>query len=199
LRASRAQDSKELFEISKLEIPEVLLIHANAFPDQRGTFVELYKRSTFKALGIEDEFLQDNYSCSARGVIRGMHYQMHPKAQAKLVTVIRGEIYDVALDMRTGSPTYGKWVGVELSAKEHGLIYVPVGFAHGFQVLSEQAEVVYKVSQEYSPELERGVAWNDPALDIPWPIQEAILSPRDLKLPLLADAESNVEYQDSSR
>jgi dTDP-4-dehydrorhamnose 3,5-epimerase len=187
------------FEVSKLDIPEVRLIHARAFPDQRGAFTELYKRSSFYDLGIEAEFLQDNLSRSVRGVIRGMHYQLHPKAQAKLVTVIQGEIYDVALDVRAGSPTFGRWVAIKLSAKENSLIYVPVGFAHGFQVLSEHAEVVYKVSQEYSPELERGIAWNDPSLNIPWPLQEAILSPKDMKLPRLIDAESNFTYEGPSQ
>lgn len=186
------------FDIKNLEIPEVQLIQAKSFPDQRGTFLELYKRSTFKSLGIHDAFLQDNYSCSARGVIRGMHYQLHPSAQAKLVTVLRGEIFDVALDMRAGAPTYGKWVSSKLTDKDHAFIYVPVGFAHGFQALSKWADVVYKVSEEYSPEMERGVAWNDPAVNIPWPIQEALLSPKDLNLPALADAESNYAYRNTS-
>src|SRR5262245_12434098 len=156
------------FKFQRLEIPDVILIEAQAFEDGRGLFVERYKSSVFSANGIDDTFVQDNHSRSLRGVLRGLHYQKHPKAQAKLVTVLLGEIFDVAVDIRRGSPTYGRWVGKTLAAKDCCLLYVPVGFAHGFCVLSEQADVLYKVTSEYAPELDRGVIWNDPDIRSRW-------------------------------
>jgi dTDP-4-dehydrorhamnose 3,5-epimerase len=183
------------FKFQRLEIPDVILIEAQAFEDGRGLFVETYKRSIFSANGIDDTFVQDNYSHSLRGVLRGLHYQKHPKAQAKLVTVLKGEIFDVAVDIRRGSPTYGRWVGETLTAKDCRLIYIPVGFAHGFCVLSEQADVLYKVTAEYAPELDRGVIWNDPDIGIRWPIDAPTVSLKDAQLPSFKSSGSDFLYE----
>jgi dTDP-4-dehydrorhamnose 3,5-epimerase len=129
--------------------------------------------------------VQDNWSRSVGGSLRGLHYQRAPKAQAKLVSVVRGEIFDVVVDIRRGSPTFGRWLGVELSDRSRKMLYVPVGFAHGFCVLSELADVLYKVSAEYDPELESGIVWNDPRLAVSWPVEEPLLSARDSRLPYL--------------
>jgi len=183
------------FRFQRLKIPEVLLIEAQTFEDQRGFFLETYKRSVFTAHGISNPFVQDNYSYSVKGVLRGLHYQKHPKAQGKLVEVIQGEIFDVAVDLRRGSPTYGRWIGVMLSDKNHQMLYVPVGFAHGFCVLSDEADVVYKVTAEYAPEFERGIIWNDPEIGIQWPIENPLLSAKDARLPFLRDADNNFVYE----
>jgi len=127
-------------------------------------------------------------------VLRGLHYQMHPKAQGKLVMALTGEIYDVALDIRTGSPTYGRWVGATLSADRFNMLYIPVGFAHGFCVLSERADVLYKTTDEYAADLDRGIRWDDPQIGIDWPIAGPILSAKDAQLPLLRDAENNFRF-----
>jgi len=186
------------FTFNRLSIPEVILVGARAFPDDRGFFMESFKESTFKENGINTKFVQDNYSHSIKGVLRGLHYQKNPKAQAKLVMAIRGEIFDVAVDVRKGSPTYGKWVGEKLSEQNHNLLYVPEGFAHGFVVLSEQADVVYKVNSEYSPEHEAGILWNDPQVNVKWPIGKPIMINKDLQLPLLKNADNNFVYSPSS-
>lgn len=183
------------FQFESLDIPDVILVKARTFEDPRGVFMETYKRSEFEAGGVPWMFVQDNFSHSTRGVLRGLHYQMNPKAQGKLVGVLRGEIFDVAVDIRKGSPTYGKWVGVLLASKDRRLLYVPVGFAHGFLVLSDEADVLYKVTEEYAPPVDRGIAWNDPDLSIDWPIKEPVLSQKDLALPPLRQAENNFLYQ----
>ncbi|MEM2542807.1 MAG: dTDP-4-dehydrorhamnose 3,5-epimerase [Candidatus Korarchaeum sp.] len=149
------------FVFLPLEIPDVVLIRARAFPDARGFFLETYRRSEFERHGIPVTFVQDNFSRSVRrGILRGLHYQKAPRAQGKLVMVLRGAIYDVAVDIRRGSPTYGRWVAVTLSEQEHTMLYVPPGFAHGFCVLSETADVLYKCTDVYSPKDERGIIWN---------------------------------------
>ncbi|MFQ5875718.1 MAG: dTDP-4-dehydrorhamnose 3,5-epimerase [Dehalococcoidia bacterium] len=183
------------FRFQPLELPEVILIEPQAFEEYRGFFMETYKRSEFQASGISGVFVQDNHSHSVRGVLRGLHYQKQPKAQGKLVQVIRGEIFDVAADIRRGSPTYGRWVGAILSDKVRRMLYVPVGFAHGFCVLSDEADIVYKVTAEYAPELDRGIVWNDPELSIHWPVQDPILSPKDSRLPPLKEADHNFVYR----
>jgi dTDP-4-dehydrorhamnose 3,5-epimerase len=183
------------FKFRRLDITDVILIEAQAFKDQRGLFMESYKQSDFSTNGIPDAFVQDNYSHSLRRVLRGLHYQKYPKDQAKLVTVLRGEIFDVAVDIRRGSPTYARWVGQVLSAESCCLLYIPVGFAHGFCVLSEEADVLYKVTAEYAPELERGVTWNDPDLSIRWPIDRPLVSPKDAELPPLRLADNDFLYQ----
>lgn len=183
------------FHFQPLALQDVVLITSQAFEDERGLFMETYKRSAFEAGGIPEIFVQDNHSRSVRNVLRGLHYQKHPKAQGKLVGVIRGEIFDVAVDLRRGSPTYGHWVHAILSERDCRMLYVPVGFAHGFCVLSHEADVVYRVTAEYAPELERGLLWSDPALNIRWPVQDPILSPKDARLPLLKEADHNFVYE----
>lgn len=179
------------FTFTKTSIPEVILIEGKAFPDDRGFFMESFKESEFAKNGITTKFIQDNYSHSSKGALRGLHYQKDPKAQAKLVMAIKGEIFDVAVDIRKNSPTFGKWVGEILSEKNHKLLYVPQGFAHGFLVLSEEADVTYKVNNEYSPENDRGILWNDPDLGINWPNNNPLLSEKDSKQPLLKDADND--------
>jgi len=182
------------FTFKKLSIPDVILIESKSFPDERGFFLESFKESSFIENGINTRFVQDNFSHSVKGVLRGLHYQKNPKAQAKLVCAIRGEIFDVAVDIRNNSPTYGKWIGENLSGQNHKLLYIPEGFAHGFCVLSQEADVLYKVNQEYSPENEGGIKWDDPNISIKWPIDKPIVNPSDKQLPLLNDAENNFVY-----
>ena len=187
-------DANMPFQFRSLEIPEVLLVKARSVSDDRGFFAETYKMSEFSANGLSQTFVQDNHSHSVRGVLRGLHYQNHPRAQGKLVRVLRGRIFDVAVDIRKGSPTYGHWVGSVLSASNLRMLYVPVGFAHGFCVTSEDADVVYKVTEEYAAELERGIIWNDPEIGIQWPITEPFLSLKDVQLPSLREADNSFEW-----
>jgi len=182
------------FTFKKLEIPEVILITPKSFPDERGFFLESFKESEFASNGIKTIFVQDNFSHSVKGVLRGLHYQKNPKAQAKLVIALRGEIFDIAVDIRKNSPTYGKWVGEILSENNHNSLYIPEGFAHGFCVLSNEADVLYKVSQEYSTEDEKGIIWNDTEINIAWPIDKPILQEKDSKLPVLKNADNNFVY-----
>ncbi len=182
------------FTFQKLKIPDVILIEPKVYNDQRGCFVETYKRSEFIEYGIEEEFVQDNLSHSTKGTLRGLHFQKHPKAQAKLVMVLSGEVFDVAVDIRKDSPTYGQWIGLTLSNKKFQMLYIPVGFAHGFCVLSDEADFVYKVSDEYSPELDSGILWNDSIIGIEWPVSEPLLSPKDADLPPLNEADSNFVF-----
>ena len=174
------------FDFKKLAIPEVLLIAPRVWTDRRGFFMETYKRSEFAAAGIGETFVQENHSSSQRGVLRGLHFQRPPHAQSKLVRVTSGTIFDVAVDLRPGSATRGAWVGVELSAEDRTLVYIPEWCAHGFCVLSERADVVYHTSAEYSPEHESGILWNDPALGITWPVADPIVADRDKQWPQLA-------------
>ncbi len=174
------------FDFKKLAIPEVLLIAPRVWTDTRGFFMETYKRSEFAAAGIAEIFVQENHSSSQRGVLRGLHFQRPPQAQSKLVRVTSGKIFDVAVDLRPGSATRGAWVGVELSAEDRTLVYIPEWCAHGFCVLSERADVVYHTSAEYAPEHESGILWNDPALGIKWPIADPIVADRDKQWPQLA-------------
>ena len=168
------------------EISGVKVIEPKVFGDSRGFFMETYKESEFRANGINDHFDQDNHSLSTKGVLRGLHYQANPKAQGKLVRCIKGEIFDVAVDIRKNSETFGKWTGEFLSAENKRMFYIPKGFAHGFVVLSDEAEFVYKCSCEYSPEHDRGILWNDPDINVNWNIDfEPILSEKDKKQPLL--------------
>jgi dTDP-4-dehydrorhamnose 3,5-epimerase len=182
------------FEFQRLDLPGLILIAAKAFPDERGFFLETYKRPDFEKVGISSAFVQDNFSQSRRGVLRGLHYQMEPEAQGKLVTVLSGEIFDVAVDIRRGSPTYGGWLGIRLGENDHHMLYVPKGFAHGFQALTDDVRVAYKVTAAYAPEFDRGIAWNDPAIGIKWAIPDPILSTKDAGLPALAEADNNFTY-----
>jgi len=182
------------FSFQRTSIPEVIVIEAKSFSDERGFFFESFKESDFTSNGIDTKFVQDNISHSIKNVLRGLHYQKNPKAQGKLVTVITGEIFDVAVDIRVGSPTFGKWVGETLSEKNHKSLYVPRGFAHGFCVQSNEADVLYKVDNEYSSQDERGILWNDPTLKIDWKVNTPILTKRDLELPLLNEIDNNFQY-----
>ena len=183
------------FTFKKLSIPVVVLIEPKVFEDNRGFFMENYKYSEFSDFGIKDNFTQDNHSKSVKGVLRGLHFQMLPKAQAKLVRCIKGEIFDVAVDIRKGSPTFGKWVGEILSEENKKMLYIPIGFAHAFCVLSDEAEINYKSSDEYSQENERAIAWNDPTININWPIKNPIVSEKDAKNDSLDEVENNFVYK----
>lgn len=178
------------FRFTPTDISGVIVIDPPVFPDDRGFFMESYKRSEFAAGGINETFVQCNQSKSARGILRGLHYQKNPKAQAKLVRALSGEIYDVAVDLRKGSSTYGKWTTVILSAENKKMLFVPVGFAHGFCVTSADAEMLYMTTEEYAPDLEAGVLWNDPGLAIEWPVANPVLSARDRAWPPLRDADN---------
>jgi len=174
------------FIFNPLRIPDVISITPNLFNDERGYFFENFNHSSFKNRNnnpIDLNFIQENFSKSKKHVIRGLHFQKNPKAQAKLVTAVSGEIFDVAVDLRKNSLTYGKWVSEILSETNHKSLYIPEGFAHGFCVLSEGANVVYKINREYSPQHEQGIIWNDPNIDISWPISEPIISEKDQNLP----------------
>ena len=182
------------FRFTPAAIADVVVIEPRVFPDDRGFFMETYKRSEFAAHGIDETFVQCNQSKSARGTLRGLHYQRHPKAQGKLIHALSGEIYDVVVDLRHGSPSYGKWLGVLLSAENKQMIYVPHGFAHGFCVTSDEAEVSYMTTAEYAPEFEAGIIWNDPDLAIDWPIAEPHLSNRDQAWPPFRKADNNFSF-----
>jgi len=179
------------FEFEKLEIPDVILVKPKIFRDNRGFFLETYKKSDFERNGINVEFIQYNHSGSVKGVLRGLHYQKHPKAQGKLVRCVKGAIFDVAVDIRKNSPTFRKWVGVYLSEENNYMLWIPEGFAHGFLVLSDFAEVMYKVSgAEYSPEHDAGIRWDDPDIGINWPldkVEQIILSEKDKNLPYMKE------------
>ena len=181
-------------KVTPTGLPEVLLLEPRVFGDARGFFLESYNARTFRELsGLDVEFVQDNHSRSARGVLRGLHYQLR-QAQGKLVRVVRGSVFDVAVDLRRSSPRFGKWVGVELSEDNHRQLWVPPGFGHGFLVLSETADFLYKTTDYYAPEHERCIAWNDPDIGIDWPLQSPpVLSAKDAQGSRLADAEV---YQD---
>jgi dTDP-4-dehydrorhamnose 3,5-epimerase len=166
-------------------LPEVLVVEPTVYSDPRGFFVESYHAPRYRAAGIDVTFVQDNQSRSVRGTLRGLHWQVAPHPQAKLVRVVDGEVLDVAVDVREGSPTFGRWAAVTLSAENFRQLFVPVGFAHGFLVLSERADIEYKCSDIYDPASERGLMWNDPALGIDWPIADPILSARDRAHPPL--------------
>jgi dTDP-4-dehydrorhamnose 3,5-epimerase len=176
-------------KITPTRLPEVLLIEPKVFGDARGFFLESWNEREFERAGIKARFVQDNHSHSEKGVLRGLHYQVR-QAQGKLIRVIQGEIFDVAADIRRGSPTFGKWQGARLSAQAKNMLWVPVGFAHGFCVLSDFAEVLYKTTDFYAPEHERSIAWNDPEIGIEWPLSGApLLSPKDAAGLRLRDAE----------
>lgn len=173
------------FSFTRLSIPEIVLIEPKLFHDTRGYFHENFKESEFSANGINLKFVQDNMSFSTKGVLRGLHFQKEPKGQAKLISVISGEIFDVAVDLRKDSKTFGKWISQILSNQNHKMLYIPEGFAHGFCTLSDTAHVLYKTTNEYSFEHEQGIIWNDPDVLISWPIQNPLMSEKDKRLPTL--------------
>lgn len=182
-------------EFISTAIPEVILIKPKVFGDERGFFLESYKKSLFYANGITEEFIQDNHSKSSKGVLRGLHYQLNPKAQGKLVRCVAGAVFDVAVDIRRGSPTFGKWVGFKLSAENKHMLWIPAGFAHGFVTLEDNTEFLYKTTGEYAPECDRGIRYDDPEIGITWPIIDGLLlSDKDLKQPLLQNADINFTY-----
>ena len=183
-------------KIIETPIPGLLILEPRVFADQRGYFLESYNQQKLQEAGISTIFVQDNESKSGRGVIRGLHYQLAPYSQTKLVRVIQGSVYDVAVDCREGSPTFGQSFGLELSEENKLQFYIPKGFAHGFSVLSETAVFSYKCDALYSPLAERGIRYNDPALKINWGIDssEAVVSGKDTILPLFGDAEMNFKY-----
>lgn len=174
-----------MFERIATQLPDVIVLRPKVFRDARGFFAETYRENEFASAGIKTRFVQDNHSRSRRGTLRGLHYQ-HPRPQAKLCRVVRGEVLDVAVDIRRGSPTFGQYATALLTADNMHEIYVPVGFAHGFAVLSEEAEFLYKCSDYYDASSERGVLWSDPALAIDWQISSPILSDKDARYPRLA-------------
>ncbi|MBK6687058.1 MAG: dTDP-4-dehydrorhamnose 3,5-epimerase [Deltaproteobacteria bacterium] len=174
-------------KVIKTDLPEVLVLEPKVYGDDRGFFLETYHRQRYRDVGVDVDFVQDNHSKSAQGVLRGMHWQV-ARPQAKLVWCISGKIYDVAVDVRPGSPNFGKWTGVELDSDNKRQIYVPAGFAHGFCALSEGVQIIYKCSDLYDPSDEGGVIWNDPAIGIRWPISEPVLSTKDAVLPPLSAA-----------
>lgn len=185
------------FSVTPLSIPGVLLVQVKKFGDARGYFMETYSRRDYTALGIGCEFVQDNQSLSAeRGTIRGLHFQTPPAAQAKLVRVLKGSIFDVAIDIRRGSPSYGRWCAATLTADGSEQLFVPRGFAHAFCSLEPNTEVVYKVDGYYSAASDAGIIWNDPDIGIEWPIapSDAVLSAKDTKLPRLAEFDSPFTY-----
>jgi dTDP-4-dehydrorhamnose 3,5-epimerase len=171
-------------------LPGVLLIEPRVFGDARGFFMESWNRRTFAEAGLDMDFVQDNHSRSSRGVLRGLHYQLH-NPQGKLVRVTQGAVFDVAVDIRRASPHFGRWVGYELSADNHRMLWIPPGFAHGFLVLSDTADFLYKCTSLYDPPSDRGIRWDDPAIGIDWPDMGGapLLSAKDAAAPLLADAE----------
>ena len=174
-------------DFTALEIPDVLLIRTPRHVDERGYFSETYRQSAFTTLNTE--FVQDNFVRSDHRVLRGLHFQLPPKAQGKLVRIVRGEIFDVAVDLRVGSDTFSQWVGIQMTADEGVQLWIPPGFAHGYVVLSELgADVAYKATHEYDSGLETGIRWDDPQIGISWPISDPILSSKDQKLPSLAES-----------
>ncbi len=179
------------FIFKKMEIEDVVLVSPKVFCDERGFFMESYKKSEFFENGITTEFNQDNHSKSTKGVLRGLHYQTEPKAQAKLVRCTKGKIFDVAVDIRKNSPTFSKWVGATLSEENKDMLFIPEGFAHGFLVLSEEAELMYKATNEYSAKNDRGIRWNDPDINIDWKTVcediNPILSEKDINQPFLKE------------
>lgn len=184
-------------KIIETPIPGLLIIEPRVFADERGYFFESFSETKFKEYGLNTRFVQDNESKSHHGVIRGLHYQLEPYAQTKLIRVVRGTVYDVAVDLRKGSPTFGQWYGLEVSATNKRQFYIPKGFAHGFSVLSEYAIFSYKCDAFYNPASERGIRFDDPALGIDWKLDSsvAVISDKDRENPLLADAEINFEFE----
>ena len=182
------------FQFSDSSIEDVKIVTPKKFEDERGLFLETYKKSEFSTHGIPDTFVQENVSLSKKSVLRGLHYQINPKAQGKLVSVISGSIFDVAVDIRKNSPTFGKYTSIELNSEDIKLFWIPPGFAHGFLSLEDNTRVAYKTTAEYSHEHERGILWNDPGIGIKWPHMDVIIAERDAQFPGLMEAEMNFTY-----
>lgn len=185
-------------EVSQTGIPGLVVVKPAVFGDARGFFLETYSRKAFAEAGLDYEFVQDNHARSGpKGVLRGLHFQLPPATQAKLVWVVRGAVLDVVVDLRVGSPTYKKWYGVELTEDNFLRLMVPRGFAHGYVTLTEGAEFMYKVDAPYSPAHDAGIAWNDPEIGIDWPLADPILSDKDARQPTLASLGSPFAYEPS--
>ncbi|MGG1514067.1 dTDP-4-dehydrorhamnose 3,5-epimerase [Paenibacillus oryzisoli] len=181
-------------KLVETKLKDVYIIEPQAFGDHRGYFMESYNKRKFEEMGLNFDFVQDNHSLSVEaGTIRGLHYQLHPKAQTKVVRALVGAIYDVVVDIRKNSPTFGQWIGVILSEDNNRQIVVPKGFAHGICTLVSNTQILYKVDEYYSPENDRGILWNDPDLAIEWPTSKPVLSDKDLKQPRLKEAEINFD------
>jgi dTDP-4-dehydrorhamnose 3,5-epimerase len=177
------------FTFQPLSIPDVILITPQVFPDERGYFIESFKASDFGKFNVPSHFVQDNFSFSKKNVLRGLHYQKPPKAQGKLVSVLKGGAWDVAVDIRIKSNTYLKWVATELNDVNHAMLYIPPGFVHGFLALTEDVHLLYKCTNEYDPQADTGIRWNDPEIAIPWPVDNPIVSAKDAALPFLHQTE----------
>ena len=175
------------FKFDDIFLKGVKIICPKVFSDSRGFFMESYKKSDFEKIGILENFIQDNHSCSDRGVLRGIHFQNEPHAQGKLVRVVRGSVWDVAVDLRNNSTTYGKYFGIELTEKNHTMFYIPPGFGHGFLTLEDNTHFLYKCTEEYAPEFDSGIKWDDPFLNIEWPITE------DMNV-CISDKDKNFQY-----
>lgn len=173
-------------QIHTTRLDGVIIVEPKVFKDPRGIFLETYQENRYRENGIPCPFVQDNLSYSVKNTLRGLHYQ-HPHGQAKLVNVVKGEVFDVAVDIRKGSPTFGRWVGVTLSSENHRQMFIPEGFAHGFCVLSDHAVFTYKCSEFYYPQAEHGIVWNDPQIGIEWPVASPLLSDKDGQYPHLND------------
>jgi dTDP-4-dehydrorhamnose 3,5-epimerase len=184
-------------QIQKTELPEVLVVQSNSIKDDRGFFSETYSLPMLERAGFRETFVQDNLSGSKRGTVRGLHYQLEPAAMGKLVRVVKGAIFDVAVDIRRGSPTFGRWVGRELTGDNGLALWVPIGFAHGFLALEDDTLVLYKCSNVHTPEAERAIHFADPRIGIEWPFAPTIVSPKDAAAPPLERAEYNFEYRNS--
>lgn len=181
--------------IVKTNVEDVIIIEPKVFGDHRGWFTETYSKEKFKELGVDIDFIQDNHSFSAqKGTLRGLHYQLNPKAQTKLVRCTKGKILDVAVDLREGSPTYKKWIAVELTEENKKQLLIPKGFAHGFLTLTDDVEVQYKVDEHYSPENDRSIKFDDPEIGVVWGVNSPILSDKDLKAPSLKESDINYKY-----
>ncbi len=181
-------------QLSTYKIPGLLLVEGKIFPDERGSFMESWREEDFASVS-GARFVQDNLSRSSQGVLRGLHYQKRPAGIGKLVRCVYGKILDVAVDIRKGSPAYGQWAALELSDDSNRMLWVPEGFAHGFCALSAEASVLYRTTGYWSPEHERGIIWNDPKVNISWPVKSPKLSPKDLALPPLAQADNNFVWE----
>lgn len=175
------------FIFKRLDIDGLVLVEPRVFPDDRGFFLESYKESEFAKGGLPHRFVQDNHSLSKKNVIRGLHFQRDPRSQGKLVRVVRGAVWDVAVDLREASPTYKKWRGIELSAENCRMLYVPAGFAHGFISLADDTHLLYKCTEEYDAALDGGIRWDDPDIGVEWPVREPVVSDKDRVLPYLKD------------
>jgi len=178
------------FTFKALSIPDIILVEPDVFPDNRGSFFEIFRESEFYIAHLPVRFPQDNFSFSEKNVIRGLHYQKHPKTQGKIVSVLKGRVWDVAVDIRRNSSTYLRWISIELNDENRSMLYIPPGFAHGFLALSDDVHLLYKCTNEYDSKLDAGIRWDDPDIGIAWPVKNPILSEKDANLPYINQVET---------